>query len=145
MIRGIGVDVSALNRWEDAGTRDKLLRYAFCPDEIAYVTARGKGAAQSAAGLFCAKEAFVKALGTGLRGLAMRDIVIGHTPAGQPFYRLEGPLFEAMAAAGANRADLSITHDGGMAAAFCVLSFEEENNAPLPVREGNARNRKGGL
>ncbi len=134
MIRGVGVDVSALDRWEDPGTRDKLLRFAFHPDEIACIAARGQSAAQSAAGIFCAKEAFLKALGTGLGGPAMRDIVIDHTPSGQPRYRMEGPILKAMAALGANRADLSVTHDGGIAAAFCVLSREEEENASIPDR-----------
>ena len=134
MIRGIGVDVSAVSRWEDDAARDKLIRATFRPDEAAWVKARGAMAPQSAAGVFCAKEAFLKALGTGIGGVDMKDIVIGHTPAGAPFYRTEGPIKAAMALIGADSAFLSISHDGGIAAAFCVLSREEEEHAQIPDR-----------
>ena len=125
MIRGIGVDLSAVSRWEDIDARDRLLRAAFAADEAACVKGRGAMAPQSAAGLFCAKEAFLKALGTGLGGINLRDIVIGHTPAGAPFYIMNGPVRDALKRIGADSAFLSISHDGGVAAAFCVLSRGE--------------------
>lgn len=125
MIRGVGVDVSAVSRWEDEGTRVKLMRAAFSEDEAAWVKNRGAMAPQSAAGLFCAKEALLKALGTGLGGVDMRDIVIGHTPAGAPFYVMNGPVRAALERSDADSAFLSISHDGGIAAAFCVISRGE--------------------
>ena len=125
MIRGIGVDVSAVIRWEDEDARARLMRAAFSEEEAAWVRSRGAMAPQSAAGLFCAKEAFLKALGTGLGGVHMRDIVIGHTPAGAPCYVMNGAVREALERFDADSAFLSISHDGGIAAAFCVIGRGE--------------------
>ena len=132
MICGIGTDLSLVTRWEDKVFLEKLLRRAFTPDEAAYLKTRGKMLPESAAGLFCAKEAFLKALGSGIAaGPDLKDIEISHTSLGQPFYKIGDAAARAMETIGANRAFLSITHDGGMAAAFCVLSFEEDKHAAI--------------
>ena len=78
-----------------------------------------------AVGSSTAMCAFLKALGTGLGGVHMRDIVIGHTPAGAPYYVMNGPVREALKRFDADSAFLSISHDGGIAAAFCVISRGE--------------------
>ena len=64
-------------------------------------------------------------LGTGLGGVHMRDIVIGHTPAGAPCYVMNGAVREALERFDADSAFLSISHDGGIAAAFCVIARGE--------------------
>ncbi len=120
MIRGIGCDLSGLGRWEDPDTRERLINRFFCPEERDYIRSRGKAAAQSAAGIFCAKEALVKALGTGFTRVSPCDICVLHTPAGAPFYRLTGSARSAAEDAGIAHLHLSITHDAGAAAAFCV-------------------------
>ena len=78
-------------------------------------------AAESAAGLYAAKEAFLKARGTGIDSLALSKIEVAHDPQGRPYYRLD-EIYGGEAFA----AHLSISHDGGVAAAVCVL----EQRAP---------------
>ena len=96
-----------------------LTRY-FTDEERAYLA--NKQMAQSAAGMYAAKEAFLKALGVGLTGgVALMDIGVTHDARGGPAYRLSAKAAAAMEAKGARAAFLSISHDGGIAAAVCVL------------------------
>ena len=74
--------------------------------------------AERAAGMFAAKEAVAKALGTGFSGFGFADIEILADEKGQPFVRLRGG---AAALAGDVNVHLSISHDGGLAQAFAVI------------------------
>ena len=120
MIIGIGCDLSEIGRWEDDNARSRLTGRWFCPEEREYIHGRGKSAPQSAAGIFCAKEALVKALGTGFSKVSPLDICVLHTPGGAPYYRLSGTAAAEAERIGAVRFHLSVSHDGGVAAAFCV-------------------------
>ena len=78
----------------------------------------------SAAADFAAKEAFLKAAGTGLAGpFALCEIEAVRLESGAPEYRFSGSSARWMAAHGL-RASLSLSHDGGMALAFCILETE---------------------
>ena len=77
---------------------------------------------QHVAGLFAAKEAVLKALGTGWAdGLSFRQVEVVRAPGGAPGVRLHGAAAERAAALGAVRVHLSITHERGFAAAVAVL------------------------
>ena len=81
--------------------------------------------AASAAADFAAKEAFLKAAGTGLREpFSLREIEAVRQENGAPAYRFSGQT-AAWVAQHRLRARLSLSHEGGMALAFCTL--EEEN------------------
>ena len=74
--------------------------------------------------IFAAKEAFLKAAGTGLAGpFALCEIEAVRLESGAPEYRFSGGSARWMAAHGL-RASLSLSHDGGMALAFCILETE---------------------
>lgn len=75
---------------------------------------------------FAAKEAFVKALGTGLRGMAWTDIEIRGGEDERPRLVLSGGALAAFEARGGIRAHVSLTHEAGMAMAVVVL----EGDAP---------------
>lgn len=82
------------------------------------------GAARVAhlAGLFAAKEAAMKALGTGWAGgVGFRQIEVIRDASGAPSLRLHGAAAARAAALGAERSHLSITHDGRAAAAVVIL------------------------
>ena len=121
MIRGIGTDLCQISRMERlVGEAAFLARY-FDPQEQAYIKARGVGAAASMAGHFAAKEAFAKAVGKGFFGLPPCEIAGCHDEYSAPFYRLGPGARQALEDRGATRAHLSISHEGGLALAFCVL------------------------
>ena len=86
----------------------------FTAEEEAYIRSKHATAAQTMAGMFAAKEAVLKAIGTGMT-VPMTDIVISHTELGQPAVTLQGK-----AADFGSTVLISITHEAGMAAAFAV-------------------------
>jgi holo-[acyl-carrier protein] synthase len=78
------------------------------------------------AGLFAAKEAAMKALGTGwAKGVTFRQIEVVRGEGGAPALVLHGRAAELAAALGVGRLHLSITHDGRAAAAVVVLEGRE--------------------
>lgn len=115
-VQGLGLDLCDIGRMEDEVLRSRLLRRCFTGSEAAYISGRGASTAQTMAGMWAAKEAALKALGTGL-SLPMTDIEVLHTETGQPYYSLTGKAAEL---AGGGTWTLSITHEGGMAAAVCI-------------------------
>ena len=100
-----------MQAWLDAG---RSMRRLFTEEEQANIASKNLTAAQTMAGLFAAKEAILKALGTGMT-IPMTDIHISHTELGQPIVTLSGKAADM-----GGRVHLSITHEGGMAAAFAV-------------------------
>ncbi len=122
MIVGIGLDlveISRLEHWlEDPGICERF----FHPEEIGYIRSRGpKAAPRSLAAGFAAKEAFAKALGTGFDGFALKEIRVRRDESGRPHLEVEGRASEAMQRAGAVKAHLTLTHEGGLAAAQVIL------------------------
>lgn len=113
-VHGIGLDLCEIARMQSLLDSALPLRKMFTESEEAYIRSRGACAAQSMAGIFAAKEAIVKALGTGIT-FALTDIEITHTEAGQPQAALSGK-----AAAFGGSFLISITHEAGMAAAMAV-------------------------
>jgi len=122
-VKGLGIDLCEISRIEKAMQRNEsfLNRY-FTQQERDYLTGRGNMAAQSAAAMFAAKEAFLKAVGTGIgRGIPLEDVGVAHDELGAPHYALTNAAAERMHALGASAAWLSLTHEAGMAAAVCVI------------------------
>ena len=122
-MKGLGIDLCGVERIERELKRsDAFLRRFFTDGERAYIASRGQMGAQSAAAMFAAKEAFLKAVGTGIGGgIALCEIAVEHLPGGAPVYRMTGAAQARLGALGAERAFLSLTHEAGMAAAVCVI------------------------
>lgn len=79
---------------------------------------------QTASGMFCAKEAFSKALGTGVRGFSLCEVSLLHEPSGEPYLKLSGRA-EQIAKEKNLDFDVSISHDGEYAIAV-VIAFATE-------------------
>ena len=112
-----GLDLCGIHRMEEALGHPHFLDRCLTPEERAYLAGKGAGQAATLAGLWAAKEAVLKALGTGI-ALPMAEVEILHDEAGAPVCRLSGRAAEL---AGGGTVSVSITHEAGMAAAFCVL------------------------
>ena len=124
MILGTGIDMVEIDRIRKWLEDPDLLERYFSLDEILYVQNRGKSAAASLAARFAAKEAFGKALGRGLKGIALKDIRVYSTSSGRPELHLDGSAEQALREAGGNRVHLSLTHDGSMAIAQVIIEGE---------------------
>ena len=85
---------------------------------------RGAGANISLAARFAAKEAFGKALGTGLEGIALKDIFVVNLRNGQPEIRVSGTAEAALKKNGADIIHLSLTHETDNAVAMVVLESQ---------------------
>ena len=128
MIVGIGIDLCDIAR-----VRRNLRRYGsrfmdrvLTPAERAYCEKR-KDVATTFAGRFAAKEAAIKALGAP-RGLRWRDMEVLPAEGAGPRLGLYRSGEQAALRLGATRTHLSITHDGGIAAAVVVLEADDEEN-----------------
>lgn len=120
MIVGVGVDVCDIARMEKLLIDGKFLARFFSPEEQEYIENKGKAAAQSMAGIFAAKEALVKALGTGLSGGSIQDICVLHDKCGAPYYDLRGAYALHASQRHITNLHLSISHDGGVAVAMAI-------------------------
>ena len=121
VITGIGFDLCEIARMEKQAGDERFLKRFFTEQEAAFILSKGKNKAQTMAGIFAAKEALAKALGTGI-AFELKDIEVMHSEAGQPYYSLTG---EAAKLSGNDRFFLSISHDGGMAGAVCIRESGE--------------------
>ena len=122
-MKGLGIDLCDISRIEASMAKnDRFLERWYTQEERDYIAARGKTGAQSAAAMFAAKEAFLKAVGTGIgHGITLTDVAVHHDELGAPQYVLTGGAAQKMGEMGAQCAWLSISHESGMAAAVCVI------------------------
>ena len=123
MILGIGIDLVEVSRVAALVERHggRALRRIFTPAEAAYCGAAGRPA-ESFAARFAAKEAFLKALGTGwAQGIGWTDVEVVSQESGAPTLRVAGEARRRLEAMGATRTHLSLTHTGTTAGAFVIL------------------------
>ncbi len=125
-VLGIGVDLAATDRMKDemlkegAGFRDRV----FHPNEIAYCDSKARPNEHYAA-RFAAKEAFAKALGTGIaKGVSWREIEVARTESGAPFFRLHERTAQIARERGIRQVHLSLSHARSLAAAMVVIEGE---------------------
>ena len=123
MIVGLGVDITEVDRIEAAIARRgrAFLERLFTPSEISYCE-KHRNRAERFAGRFAAKEAAMKALGTGwARGVRWLDIEVVREPSGKPTLKLSGASSEIANGLGVKNIALTITHDGNTALAQVIF------------------------
>lgn len=122
MIFGIGTDIVTISRLQGLWERhaEKALEKVLAPQELAeFDAASDKG--RFLAKRFAAKEAFAKALGTGVRPPALLPaIAVTHDALGKPFFSFALPLAEKMNNEGLT-AHLSISDEADLAIAYVIL------------------------
>ncbi len=122
MIFGIGTDIIEVDRVETLiGKGQQYLETIFTPKEVEYCENKGKRAEHYAA-RFAAKEAFLKALGTGLRdGLMFAEIEILNDDLGKPQIFLHGKAQKLVEQHQINQVSLSLSHIKQIAIAVVIL------------------------
>jgi len=121
MILGIGTDIVVVDDLRKRMERTRgFAKRAFDPSEIAYCEDMADPWPHFAA-RFAAKEAVMKALGTGWsKGVSFTDIVVSNRPGGEPEVVLSGATADRAEQAN-TRFKLSLSHAGGLAVAFAVM------------------------
>ena len=124
MILGLGLDLVSLPRMERSLERfgDRLLERVLTPVERAALPAASGPRTAYVAARFAAKEAAVKALGTGFaEGVSMRDVEVLRLPSGRPELRLSGAAARRAEELGVKAVHVSLTHERDVAGAVVVL------------------------
>ncbi|MFO0788091.1 MAG: holo-ACP synthase [Pirellulales bacterium] len=129
-ILGVGIDITECLRIAQMIERhgELFITRVYTDVEIEYCTTR-KAATQHYAGRWAAKEAVLKALGTGWRrGIGWRDIEIRNDRSGAPTVQLRGGARDAMERAGIRQMHVTISHCRNYAVAYVVA----EGDAKAP-------------
>ncbi len=122
MIRGIGLDVVELDRIRDSLARfgRRFAERILTPLELERLPERDP--APYLAALFAAKEAAVKALGTGFsEGIGFQSVEVGRLASGRPVMSLRGAALDKARQLGVGVVHVSLTHGRDTAAAVVIL------------------------
>ena len=124
MILGIGIDVVhvyRLKRWEKI---PGLFQRFFHDDELRVALPKGEAGILSLAARFAAKEAFGKALGTGLHGFSLKEIAVMNDELGKPHLHLSGQAQESLEKLGGTNVFISLSHERDNALAMVVIEWD---------------------
>ncbi|MCL2462229.1 MAG: holo-ACP synthase [Defluviitaleaceae bacterium] len=121
MIFGVGTDIIEISRVEKAVAGAAFYEKTFTPAERDYLAGKRP---QSAAGLFAAKEAVAKALGTGFYGFRPADVEILHDKSGKPDVKLYNRAAKIADENSVVKIHVSISHCVAYAVAYAVAERE---------------------
>jgi holo-[acyl-carrier protein] synthase len=117
----VGCDLVEVARIKKAAESSGFCRRAFSEEEMRRFSDMS-APYQSMAGAWAAKEAFAKALGTGVRGFSLSEITVAHNELGAPFFKFAGKAEEI---ARGLELSLSISHTKEYAQAVCIACGKE--------------------
>jgi holo-[acyl-carrier protein] synthase len=123
VIVGLGLDIAEIDRIEAAIKRHgaPFLERIYTPNEVAYCE-KHKNKFERYAARFAAKEAAMKALGTGWsNGVRWRDIEVVRAASGKPSLHLKGKAHDVATKLGVKNIALTITHSGNLALAEVIF------------------------
>lgn len=117
----VGIDCLESSRMENLTHNKSFLSKCLTKYEVAYLETRISKTI-SLAGIFCVKEAFLKALGLGLfNGISLNEIEVRHREGGQPYLNLSDNAKKIMNMRGQANAEISISHTNSLSTAICIL------------------------
>ncbi len=121
MIIGIGTDIESISKFEkklNKNYSENFLKKLFTAEELSILKSK---ATKSYVGYFCAKEATVKALGTGFSCFSPSDIEIKKLDNGKPYINLHNNAKQIANSMNVKNIHLSISHSTDYATAVVVL------------------------
>jgi holo-[acyl-carrier protein] synthase len=139
VIKGLGVDIVEIGRMREALRRHPRMRERiFSAEERAYCDSRGRPEVHYAL-RFAAKEAVLKALGTGFAGMSFHDVEVVRDAGGRPSPRLHGRAARVAEETGVVEMHLSLsyTHTTAVASAVALTAAGAPNSGvedPAAVR-----------
>ena len=117
---GIGTDIITISRIEKSLAKPSFLTKVYGEKEISLFAQGEKLKTNSLAANFAAKEAFGKALGTGVRGFELYEVEILRDDLGKPYFYLSGRAKEIVESKQLT-CHVSLSHEGDKAVAFVVM------------------------
>jgi len=126
MVVGIGIDLMDVSKMEDSIKSEAFIRKVFTDTEVAECHSMAN-AAERLAGKFAAKEAFMKALGKGIRqGIWFTQVEVLNEESGQPYIQIHGELKKTLLEMGVTTIHVSVTHTRSTAAAVVVFENRDD-------------------
>lgn len=117
----VGIDVLDAVRMENLKNNQQHLKQVFTDKEIEYCNLV-KNNLPRLAGMYCAKEAFLKALGIGIRnGISFLEIEVDHEENGRPIFKLSDHIKDILKSVKVVNVELSISHTDNLATAICIM------------------------
>ncbi|MDI6783149.1 MAG: holo-ACP synthase [bacterium] len=132
MVIGVGIDIISTERIKNALNRygDRFIKRIYCPGEIEYCGSRKEPHLHYAA-RFAAKEALVKALGTGFRfGIKHTEIETKLNELGKPELTLHNTTFAISRQKGITRLSISLSHNDEQATAIVIAETNPPAQSP---------------
>ena len=115
-----GIDLTEIERIKKSCQNPRFIARVFSAKEQEYFASK-RNPYPSMAAAFAAKEAFSKALGTGIRGFELNEVSVEHDPLGAPFFTFTGHAADIVRQRKLSFS-LSLTHTDTVAAAFVVAA-----------------------
>ena len=143
MIKGLGVDIVEIDRMEAALRRHPQMRERiFSEEERTYCEGRNRPEVHYAL-RFAAKEAVLKALGTGFSGMSFKDVEVLRDGRGRPSPKLSGRAREVADEQGVVELHLSLSYTHSTAVASAVaITADERDRGPEDAAQARARSFK---
>jgi len=117
----VGIDILDALRMENISKNKDHLKKVFTEKEIEYCDLI-KNNLPRIAGIYCAKEAFLKALGIGIRnGINFLEIEVDHEENGRPIFKLSDHIKDILKSLKIVNVELSISHTDNFATAICIM------------------------
>lgn len=113
-----GIDLIEVSRIEHSLSKSGFMQRVFSENECSVIGSK-KNPAQTAAGYFCAKEAFSKSIGTGISGFALKEVQVRKDEQNAPYLYFTGKALEIVEKSGYTFT-LSITHTSAYASAVVI-------------------------
>lgn len=120
MIYGIGIDIVEVKRIGFFLETERRMKKIFTDNEVMYIKNKNMNL-QSAAGIWAAKEAFSKALGTGVVGFSMKDVEIISKENTRPYIKLYDKAYKLYESRDCKKIFLSISHEKEYAVANVII------------------------
>ncbi|MBR2028035.1 MAG: holo-ACP synthase [Oscillospiraceae bacterium] len=123
MVYGIGVDIVSIDRIAKSLEKESFIKRIYGADEIALFVSENKIKTNSLAANFAAKEAFSKALGTGVRGFDFDEVQILRDSLGAPYFKFGGRA-QQIVESKKLECKVSLSHEKDKAVAFVVIEVK---------------------
>lgn len=117
----VGIDIVEIGQVNRIKNLEHFLDKYFALEEISYIKTKTKKE-QTIAGIFAAKEAFLKALEIGIGVIPLCEVVIAHKENNSPYLKITQSVKNQLEKYGFNNVDISISHGGNYSVAICNLS-----------------------
>lgn len=126
----VGIDLAEISRIKESMKNPRFCIRVLGEAEFAQLQLRGFPV-QSVAASFCAKEAFSKALGTGIRGFALTEVELLRDELGKPSLKLSGSALKIAEELGFQSFAVSVTHTREYASAVVIGEGKRDENSGL--------------